>query len=199
MTCRIKLEQGFTLIELMMVVAIIGILAGIAMVSYQHFTEKAKAVEAEAALAEVNRLELMHHANHGSYANDLKAIGYSPVPALKYYQVVVQIQNGGAAFQAMALPLMGSGNQLALVLTHTPDGQVGLSKADPKVLAKQLGGVSGGSGASTATPVGAGGAPPGPSGVQAAPGCQAGGEATVAEDGLLDMNFCLQSTPSRNR
>jgi type IV pilus assembly protein PilA len=47
-----KKQQGFTLIELMIVIAIVGILAAIALPAYQDYTVRAKVTEAMVNLAE---------------------------------------------------------------------------------------------------------------------------------------------------
>jgi type IV pilus assembly protein PilA len=187
-----KVDRGFTLVELMVVVTIVGILAALAGVSYRHFTERAKAVEAEVALAEVHRLELLYHANHGSYTDDLKALGFSLPASLRYYSIQVRTDSGGRAFYALALPLNRSSDPTALLLSQAPDGQVGVTKGDPVALAARLGGPSG-SGDDSGQSSHQGDASVGGQGGQDRKlSCREGGEATVAADGLLDMNFCLK-------
>ena len=185
MTQQLRRDAGFTLIELMVVLAILSILATIALVSHRHFLEKARAVEAEVALAEIDRLETLYHANHGTYSSDFTAIGFTLSPMLKYHKVLVQLQNGGTSFQATATPLSGTKQQVGLVLTHRKDGTT-LQKADLVTLAAQ-----------GRSPTGSSPTPSSSADQQASTNptkvhCKDGGEATVAQDGLLDMNFCLK-------
>lgn len=63
-----RLQKGFTLIEIMIVVAIIGILASIAVPSYKDYVKKGKAAEATATLADLRiRMEQCFQDNR-SYA-----------------------------------------------------------------------------------------------------------------------------------
>lgn len=63
----INLNQGFTLVELMIVVAIIGILAAVAMPSYQDYTARSQMVEALNLLSGVKTPVGDYYSNFGSF------------------------------------------------------------------------------------------------------------------------------------
>ena len=62
-------KKGFTLIELMIVVAIIGILAAIAIPNFLRFQLKSKTSEAKVNLAAIRTAEESYLAEFGSYVN----------------------------------------------------------------------------------------------------------------------------------
>jgi Tfp pilus assembly protein PilE len=129
----------------MVVVAIVGILASIAGISYTVFSDKAKTVEAETALVEVNRLEMMYYEARGHYSSDLQAIGYTATPALKSYTVEVEVASGipGVGYRATAKP-KGNLQLEPWILTRYENGNTVLEKLTSTVTAEStLGGGSG--------------------------------------------------------
>ena len=59
--------KGFSLVELMIVIVIIGVLAGAAVPIYQHNLEVAKRSEAVAAIGTIRKQLRLHYALEGSY------------------------------------------------------------------------------------------------------------------------------------
>lgn len=60
-------QEGFTLLELMITVAIVGILAAIAIPSYTGYVENARATDAQGALTSFASAMERYHTQNGSY------------------------------------------------------------------------------------------------------------------------------------
>ena len=77
-----KRERGFTLIELMIVVAIIGILAAIAIPNFIKFQAKSKQSEAKTNLKAIFTAEKSYYGERDAYNNTFAAAccAFSPVP-----------------------------------------------------------------------------------------------------------------------
>lgn len=67
-------QAGFTLIELMLVVALVGILAAMAYPSYQEQVRQTRRAEVAAVLLENAQLLERHFTRHGSYAEGAAAL-----------------------------------------------------------------------------------------------------------------------------
>ncbi len=82
-----KNQKGFTLIELMIVVGIIGILVAIAAPNFSRYQSKARQSEAKIALAAVYGSEKGFYSEYAAYISSMDAIGYSPEGARRFYSV----------------------------------------------------------------------------------------------------------------
>jgi type IV pilus assembly protein PilA len=99
-----KSKKGFTLIELMIVVAIIGILAAIAIPNFLRFQLKAKTSESKVNLAAIRTAEESYLAEFGSY------VSCSATP--------------GTAGSTTKQQFTGGGSSQFLTLGWEPEGQV---------------------------------------------------------------------------
>jgi prepilin-type N-terminal cleavage/methylation domain-containing protein len=126
-------QKGFTLIEVMITVAVIGILAAVAIPSFASYRMKAKTSEGEINLAAIAVSEIAYHAEFDTFtacAPDpgavpfgatlpwvvvnagFNAIGFSPKDQNVYFQYAVAAGAGANTFTGTATgDVDGDGNQ----------------------------------------------------------------------------------------
>jgi type IV pilus assembly protein PilE len=105
--------NGFTLLELMIVVVIIAILAAIAIPNYGRYAIRAHRVDGQELLLRVANAQERYYATHNRYGTNV-AVGFQN-PALsdkQYYSMVAVVNadpagNSSQAFTATATPING--------------------------------------------------------------------------------------------
>lgn len=86
---RLKQDDGFTLVELMVVVAIIGLLSAVAIPNFRKYQAKSKASEAKLQLATIYSSMVSWYSDYDNYASCLNLMGFDPgyEVSQRYYAV----------------------------------------------------------------------------------------------------------------
>jgi len=119
----IRNQKGFTLIELMIVVAIVGILAAIAIPAYQDYIVRSKVSECAATAGACKTSIAEFHATKANRFPTLASSGCSEVDS-QYCAGVTAVDNTTGALTVQVLPAVGGSitTNCDLVLTPTVDG-----------------------------------------------------------------------------
>ncbi len=129
MTAKRRANRGFTIIELMVVIAIVSILAVIALPIYLDYTIRTKVSEGLAFMTEVKTAVAVKYASENRMPTTNAAAGImqsTNYDELEYIRriAVGSIPNAGTITATFKIPQLGSENQLQLVPTTTSDGRL---------------------------------------------------------------------------
>ena len=117
-------SRGFTLIELMITVAVIGILAAVAYPAYLDQVRKARRAEAQAALLNISARQQQMLLDTRSYAADTTALNVSiPATVQQTYTITLTVGTGTVpTFTATATPAGAQAADKCGILSITQTG-----------------------------------------------------------------------------
>lgn len=116
--------RGFTLIEVMIVVAIVGILATIAYPSYQDYVRRSKRAEVQSLMQDLSLRQQQRLLDTRAFATTLAALNVVVGPTLSTrYNVTLTVGAGAMpGFVATATPINGQLSDTCGVLTLNQTG-----------------------------------------------------------------------------
>ncbi len=125
--CKAR-KRGFTLIELMVTVAIVGILAAVAYPSYQNQMKKGRRAAAQAHLMDIAQRQQEYLLDARTYASTLAALNVTtPADVSTHYTVADPVITAGPpiSFVISAVPITGK--------AQAGDGTLSISSSGAKL------------------------------------------------------------------
>lgn len=113
-------KKGFALIELMIAVAIVGVLSAVAVPAYQDYTVRAQISEGIVLAEGVKPMITEYHATHGEYPTSNADVGYSG--ATGKYVTSISIQQDGNIVATLGNEASSKLQGKRLILTPTVNG-----------------------------------------------------------------------------
>ncbi|MGE4403901.1 pilin [Pseudomonas sp.] len=129
--------KGFTLIELMIAVAIVGVLGAVAVPAYQDYSIRAQISEGILLAEGAKPMITEYHATHGEYPTNSAAVGYSG--ATGTYVSSVSIQQDGHIVATMGNEANSKLQGKRVILTPAINGGTEIILSDATFLDKILG------------------------------------------------------------
>ncbi|GLX81791.1 type IV pilin protein [Thalassotalea eurytherma] len=130
-----KQNKGVTLIELMVAVAIIGILAGVAYPSYVDFVTRSNRAEPQQELLRIANLQEMYYVDNREYTADMKALGLNADPYITdsgLYSIDATLNTNKDEFilKATAQGTQATNDSACLTMQVTETGAKSATSAD---------------------------------------------------------------------
>lgn len=116
-------SSGFTLIELMIVVVIIGVLVAVAYPSYQDSIRKGRRADAQQFMMNLAQLNQQYLLDSRSYTSSVSTLASTPSSVSSYYTVAIAVVAGPPpAYSITATPSGSQASDSCGTLTLTSAG-----------------------------------------------------------------------------
>ncbi len=123
---KIRLINGFTLVELLIAVAIVAILASIALPAYTDFVARSNRSEAQRELLRIANLQEQLYIDTRAYTDNMERLGLDKDPFITendYYSIDAELKNGGFILTATAIEPQKSNDSSCPTLSVSETGQ----------------------------------------------------------------------------